>query len=485
MVVDAEDTGEVSFVQREPQVDKPITAKVSDPDGGVTNTKWQWAKANETNPTECPTAGATYQNIDGATSPTYTPAADDVDDCLQATATYEDNILTESQSSGTASTIPTDEGNMTATVMERAVQIADAANTAPEFPDQDADTSGDQSDSTTREVAENTKADTALGVEIEATDRNTDLLIHTLGGDDGDSFGIDRDNGQLKTKDALNYEEKDTYSLTITATDPSGATDTIAVTINITDENDNAVVTGAKEITGVEENSTGVLADFDATDEDGDDIEWSVAGDHKDNFSISEDGELSLDKAFSFEDGDTYSVTVQATGGKLDVTVKVDNVNEDGTVKLNKPQPQAGRGLMAVDFEDPDGPTEEEVWQWARSMDGETGWMDIEGATSQSRSPEAADVDYYLRATVTYTDMFGEGQTASVVSTNVVEARTTSNAAPSFASHDTVPNTPEVEVTRETNEGEAAGTNIGDPIAASDGRQRRTPLLDRGGRRRR
>ena len=34
MVVDAEDTGEVSFVQREPQVDKTITAKVSDPDGG-------------------------------------------------------------------------------------------------------------------------------------------------------------------------------------------------------------------------------------------------------------------------------------------------------------------------------------------------------------------------------------------------------------------------------------------------------------------
>ena len=46
----------------------------------------------------------------------------------------------------------------------------------------------------------------------------------------------------MKTKDALNYEEKDTYSVTITATDPSGASDTIAVTINITDENDNAVL---------------------------------------------------------------------------------------------------------------------------------------------------------------------------------------------------------------------------------------------------
>ena len=62
---------------------------------------------------------------------------------------------------------------MTATVMERPVQIADSpANAAPKFPDQDADTSGDQSDSTTREVAENTKAGTAFGVEIEATDLN-------------------------------------------------------------------------------------------------------------------------------------------------------------------------------------------------------------------------------------------------------------------------------------------------------------------------
>ena len=32
-----------------------------------------------------------------------------------------------------------------------------------------------------------------------------------------------------------------------------------------------------------------------------------------------------------------------------------------------------------------------------------------------------------------------------------------------------IPTTDEVEVTRETNEGEAKGTNIGDPIAASDG----------------
>ena len=35
-----------------------------------------------------------------------------------------------------------------------------------------------------------------------------------------------------------------------------------------------------------------------------------------------------------------------------------------------------------------------------------------------------------------YTDKFGSGKTASVVSENAVEARTTSNAQPSFDDHE-------------------------------------------------
>ena len=70
-----------------------------------------------------------------------------------------------------------------------------------------------------------------------------------------------------------------------------------------------------------------------------------------------------------------------------------------------------------------------QTWQWARSEDGTT-WTDIEGATSPRRSPEEADEGMYLRATVTYSDKFGSGKTASAVSARRVEARTLSNAAP-------------------------------------------------------
>ena len=462
MVVDAEDTGTVSFVQREPQVGKPVTAKISDPDGGVTRTEWQWAKADQTDDTTCPDSG--YTLIDGATSPTYTPEAEDVDDCLQATATYVDNILTDTNDDGVDD--PDNAGNTTSTVMERAVQADNAANTAPKFPDQDPDTVGDQSDSATREVKENTDKGMAIGVELEASDSaDTDLLIHTLGGDDADSFDIDRKNGQIKTEAALNYEMKSSYTVMVIATDPSGASDTIAVTINVTDENDNAEITGDESI-DYDENGTGPVATYTATDEDGDDIEWSLGGTDADDFTI-DGGVLEFKSAPNYESQEMYMVTVEATGGTLDVTINITNMNEDGSATLSKPQPQAGRGLMAV-ATDPDSAAEDQGWQWARSMDGQTGWMDIEGAMSASRSPVAADVGYYLRASVTYTDMFDEGQTASVVSANVVEPRTTSNAAPSFADHDTDDETTAVEVTRETNEGEAKDTNIGDPISASD-----------------
>ena len=54
-------------------------------------------------------------------------------------------------------------------------------------------------------------------------------------------------------------------------------------------------------------------------------------------------------------------------------------------------------------------------------MDGP--WTEIAGAQTAARNPSTADIDNYLRATVTYTDEFGD-QTASGVTANPVEART-------------------------------------------------------------
>ena len=62
-----------------------------------------------------------------------------------------------------------------------------------------------------------------------------------------------------------------------------------------------------------------------------------------------------------------------------------------------------------------------ENWQW-QSSDSENGpWNDIEGAGSTSYTPQAGDIDRYLRAAVTYRDGHGTGQdTANAATTHPV-----------------------------------------------------------------
>ena len=351
------------------------------------------------------------------------------------------------------------------------MQIADPANTAPKFPDQDHVTAGDQSDTAMRSVAENEDG-ANVGTPVPATDM--DLLQYSLSGDDADKFSVGANSGgQIKTAVELNYEslpdDAKYYMVTLTATDPSGASDSITVVITVTDANDDPVISGVEEVS-VDENTTDV-ASFTATDEDGDDIEWTLDGVDAGAFDISDDGVLTFDGAPNYEakadddedknslgdqgKGDNiFRVTVKANAASHAVAVTVNNVNEDGSVDFDQPQPQATRNLKA-DFSDQDG-MDMPTWQWARSESMDGPWTDIDGATMSAHRPTADDVDNYLRATVTYTDSFGE-QTASGVTENKVEERTLANAAPKFAD----------DIVVEANENQTG--DIGDPVTASDG----------------
>ena len=99
-------------------------------------------------------------------------------------------------------------------------------------------------------VDENTPAGRNIGSQIRANDTDSgDTLTYSLEPDAGaecDSnspddvcaFDIDASTGQLKTKDALDYEAKATYEVTVTVTDRKGETDTIEVTITVQDEDE-------------------------------------------------------------------------------------------------------------------------------------------------------------------------------------------------------------------------------------------------------
>ena len=151
-----------------------------------------------------------------------------------------------------------------------AVREAPASNIPPSFPDQDLDTAGVQT-AQTREVAENTRAGTNLGAPVVASD--PDVLTYSLGETDMASFSINRATGQLMTKAALDHETEGTNTVTVTATDPFGASITSEVTITVTDVNEDPIVTGAASIDHAE---NGTELDVDASNRTADPAEYTV-----------------------------------------------------------------------------------------------------------------------------------------------------------------------------------------------------------------
>ena len=119
---------------------------------------------------------------------------------------------------------------------------AQGANSQPAFP---------STENVARSVAENTAAGANIGAPVEATDADNDALTYTLGGDDAASFSIVPSTGQLQTLAALNFEGKNSYKVTVSASDRKDATGnadtaidaTIKLTISVTDVDDPGAIT--------------------------------------------------------------------------------------------------------------------------------------------------------------------------------------------------------------------------------------------------
>ena len=430
-VTDVEEPGTVTLSSVQPQVGIELTANLDDPDGDVSSTAWSWESSSDQ---------TDWSPISGAEAAAYTPVGDDVGDHLRVTATYTDR-----RGAGkTAQAVSTNE-----------VQAAPLTNDPPAFSAETAD----------RTIPENTAADTDIGDPVTATDSDNDALTYALSGTDSASFDIVQGAGQLKTKAALDHETKDSYTVTVTATDPSGESDEITVTITVTDVNEAPEVTVTPTVYFAE-NDSGPIATYTATDPDDNPVTWSLLGADAEDFSISE-GVLTFKSPPNYEDpadADTdnvYPVTVKASDGTntvtLGVTVTVTNVDEAGTVTISPEQPRVGTALTAT-LTDPDGDVSGTTWQWARSSDGSNNWVDI-GTDSPSYTPAVGDVGNYLRATASYADGQGSGKTTQAVSANAVEAAPVTNMAPDF---------PPQPATRTVPENTGAGQSIGEPVAAND-----------------
>ena len=237
------------------------------------------------------------------------------------------------------------------------------------------------SETARREVDENTDAGQNIGQPFSAEDpdEDDDTLTYSLEGTDAAAFDIGSATGQLQTKAALDFEDKTTYLVTVKASDSDGLNDTIAVTINVQDVDENrapSFTDGTDTERSVDEN-TGAGVDIGdpvaARDDDiSDTLQYSLSGDDAASFDInSTSGQLRTKAALDYEDKNTYSVIVSVTdnnGGNdsINVTIRVNDVQEnrapsftDGTDTERSVDENTGAGVdigtpVAAEDDDPD-----------------------------------------------------------------------------------------------------------------------------------
>ena len=416
-------------------------------------------------------------------------AAFDIDSSGQIKT--KDPLDRETKSSYSVTVTATDSESATDT--HRVTITVTETNDPPAFTDEN----GHVQTTTTREVAENTAAGQPVGDPVAATDDENDPLTYSLGGTDSASFDIEGETGQIKVKDALDYESGATsYNVTVSVTDgkdTAGNTEqtptedaSIDVTITVTNVNEGPTFdssnTATREVAENTPTDTAFGGIFTVTDPESDTPTYSLAGTDVASFDIDTGtGQLKTKADLDHEDKDSYSVTIQVTDGKdadgnaetpatsdasHAVTINVTDVDDLGTIRFLSDPPSAGTTLTAT-LDDDDGvkSSPAATWKWESSPNGTDTWTVITDETTNRYTPGTDDVGDYLRVTATYEDKFGSGKTASKVSQAVLTAPTT-NLNPKFDSN--------ASTTRSVAENTPAGRNIGDPYTASHGDRKGT-----------
>ena len=363
-VTNMQEDGEVKVIPAQPRIAVDLTAELTDSDVVVYGPMWQWQRGKTSEdgaPVACAAVAdvgaANWMDIYGAMSDTYEPRSDDLDYCLRAVAMYNDGFH-----EGIAGTTPNVDVGIYPDIAapdtrpNRFDKTADKALSAVQYPSVNIEPEF-ASAMTKRFVPENAAVGNDIGEPVTAFDPNgaDDLVAggYSLSsrGADRNSFDINSGTGQLMTRVKFNHEDKEMYTVTVTATDSFGATDSIRVDIYVVDVDEAApIMEGALVIEGgsVEyaENGTMTVATYTASGTTADNAKWTLMGDDAGDFKLEPTtGKSSMLKFRNSPDyenpmdsgsDNTYNVVVQATDGTYtamkNVMVMVTNVDELGTL---------------------------------------------------------------------------------------------------------------------------------------------------------
>ncbi len=205
-----------------------------------------------------------------------------------------------------------------------------------------------EGESATRTIAENTSSGSNIGSPVSASDADSsDTLTYNLGGTDAGSFAINTSTGQLKTETELDFESKNIYTVEISVSDGKGGSDTILVTINVTDVDENVpppenrqpqFTEGESATRTIAENTSlgsNIGSPVSASDADSSDtLTYNLGGTDVGSFAINTStGQLKTETELDFESKNTYTVEISVSDGKggsdtITVTINVTDVVE-------------------------------------------------------------------------------------------------------------------------------------------------------------
>ncbi len=228
-----------------------------------------------------------------------------------------------------------------------------------------------------RSVAENTAANTDIGLPVGAADSDAgDTLVYSMTDSTGSrKFTIDSATGQLKTKDPLDHETAGSYDVYVKVNDGSNGIDAIMVTITVTDVNeppafDDGAGPTARSVSESAAAGDAIGDPVEATDPDTkadpkDTLTYALdatTGDHA-HFDIDTGtGQLEVKGALDYETKSSYTVTVVVRDSLNDaggadtawddtivVNISVDDANEPPAFATNADTtPNVAEGATAV-----------------------------------------------------------------------------------------------------------------------------------------
>ena len=150
---------------------------------------------------------------------------------------------------------------------------------------------------------------------ISSIDPESQTITYSLSGTGSENFEIDSE-GNITSKVAFDYETATSYTFNVTASDGTNST-TSPLTITLLDVNESPDVTISLEESEFAENITtgSTIATVAYTDPESDTLTYTLSGTGSDQFSIDDQGVITLKTGLDYETKTSYELTLTSSDG--------------------------------------------------------------------------------------------------------------------------------------------------------------------------